>query len=182
MAIEDGVDAILWLRQHAEEYNLDTGRFVLCGDSAGGNLAFTVPLRLHEELGRREPPVQGQGQQQARTELAGIIAFYPTVDSTKFRQERDATNPISAKKSKIPASTLKFFDESYFLRENLPKKTGPAGSSPDPDTTWVDMSHPSISPALAPTFLLVTALPSRVAIYTCGWDQLLVEGNAFRDR
>lgn len=50
--IEDGVDAILWLRAHAEKYNLDTSRIVLCGDSAGGNLAFTVPLRLHEELER----------------------------------------------------------------------------------------------------------------------------------
>lgn len=105
------------------------------------------------------------------------------MDSTKSRQARDETNPIAAKKSKIPASALRFFDESYFLRENLPERTRtPAGSSPDPDATEVDMSHPSVSPGLAPTSLLVAALPSRVAIYTCGWDQLLVEGDVFRDR
>jgi putative ergosteryl-3beta-O-L-aspartate hydrolase len=36
-AIEDCVDAILWLCKYADEYNLDKIRFVLSGFSAGGN-------------------------------------------------------------------------------------------------------------------------------------------------
>jgi len=54
-AVEDGVDAILWLVEHAEELAIDPHRIALSGFSAGGNLCFTVLLRLHEELqGRRK--------------------------------------------------------------------------------------------------------------------------------
>lgn len=178
IAIEDGVDALLWLKAHAGEYNLDTRRFVLCGASAGGNLAFTVLLRLHEELQIRGHQDQERTRAITRTQLAGAISFYPTLDSTKSRQERDATNPISAKESKIPHSAFEFFDEACLVRENLPKKTAADGSN----TEEVDMAHPYVSPALAPTALLGEALPSQVPMYTCGWDQLLVEGNRFRER
>lgn len=34
--MEDGVDAVIWLWEHAGQYRLDRGRFVVCGDSAGG--------------------------------------------------------------------------------------------------------------------------------------------------
>lgn len=87
------------------------------------------------------------------------------------------SNSIAAKRSKIPQSTLKFFDDSYLLPENLPRKTGVG-----PDVGDVDLSHPYVSPGLAPTSLLLEALPSKVAIYTCRWDQLLVKGNVFRER
>jgi acetyl esterase/lipase len=163
--IEDGTDAILWLWENAVRYNLDPDRFAISGFSAGGNLAFTVPLRLHEELEKR---------QVAKTvRLAGIVAFYPPVDWTKTRDERDATNPIASQKSLIPQSALKFFDSSYLFQENLPRKPG---------SDEIDMADPYLSPGLTPSSLLLAALPRIVAIYTCGWDQLLVEGNKFRDR
>ncbi|KAJ6161199.1 hypothetical protein N7470_004595 [Penicillium chermesinum] len=166
--IEDGVDAVHWLWRHAEHYNLDRARFVLSGFSAGGNLAFTVPLRLHEELEK----LQLRGTPHEVT-LAGIVAFYPSVDWSRTREERDESNPVSAQKSMIAPGVLDFFDESYLLVQNLPRKPG---------SRVVDMSDKLLSPGLAPSCLLLSALPSCVAIYTCGWDQLLVEGNAFRER
>jgi hypothetical protein len=39
-----------------------------------------------------------------------------------------------------------------------------------------------VSPGLADEGLILASYPEHVAIYTCGWDQLLVEGNAFRER
>ncbi|KAJ5928877.1 hypothetical protein N7466_007833 [Penicillium verhagenii] len=168
IAIEDGVDAILWLWDHAENYNLDRKRFVLCGASAGGNLSFTVPLRLHEEL-----EVRGRLDTKSEIKLAGSVAFYPTVDWTRSRSERDATNPIAAERSMIPPKIFTFFDESYLLKENLPKLD---------DGKSVDMGHPYLSPGVAPTNLVLEAFPPSVAIYTCGWDQLLVEGNTLRER
>ncbi|KAJ5646776.1 hypothetical protein N7490_003148 [Penicillium lividum] len=167
-AIEDGVDAILWLWDHAENYNLDRNRFVLCGDSAGGNLSLTVPLRLHEELEKRD-----RLETNNDIKLSGSLAFYPSVDWTRTRLERDATNPIAAERSLIPQSVLTFFDESYLVSENLPK--GEDGKS-------VNMAHPYLSPGLAPTELLLEAFPPAVAIYTCGWDQLLIEGSVLRER
>ncbi|KAJ5129575.1 uncharacterized protein N7515_005614 [Penicillium bovifimosum] len=167
VALEDSVDAILWLWQHADLYNLDKKRFAVSGFSAGGNLALAVPIRLHEELQKERWAGLG------KIELAGLIAFYPSVDWTRTRAERDATNPVAAKKSMISPAMYKFFDESYLLVAGLPRRRG---------TGRVDMSHPYLSPGLATESLLLTAYPEAVAIYTCGWDQLLVEGNAFRER
>ncbi len=49
-AVEDGVDAIMYIAQHSEELLIDTDKTALSGFSSGGNMAFTVPLRLQEEL------------------------------------------------------------------------------------------------------------------------------------
>ncbi|KAJ5669658.1 hypothetical protein N7462_010728 [Penicillium macrosclerotiorum] len=167
--IEDGVDAVMWLWEHAAQYSLDRARFALSGASAGGNLAFTVPLRLHEELTNR---AQRQGKAVA-IGLAGIVAFYPSTDWSRTRSERDATNPIAPQKSMISPSLYAFFDESYLLPKALPKKPG---------SEEIDMAHPYLSPGLATACLLEASCPANVAIYTCGWDQLLAEGNAFRER
>ena len=43
-AVKDGRSAIRWLRQHADEYNLDTNRIVASGNSAGGHLALDCAL------------------------------------------------------------------------------------------------------------------------------------------
>ena len=49
-AVEDGCDAILYLALHADEFHLDVDRIAVSGFSSGGNMAFTVPLRLQEEV------------------------------------------------------------------------------------------------------------------------------------
>lgn len=180
--LEDCTDALIWLWDHADNYNLDRKRFALCGGSAGGNLALSVPLRLYEEMEKR-----GRREGKADIKLAGSLAFYPSVDWTKTRAERDATNPICAERSMIPPSVLKFFDESYLVKSNLPKRERPReqgeGEEDDGATEWeIDMGHPYLSPGITPTNLFLAATPPAVAIYTCEWDQLLVEGNALRER
>ncbi|CAI7644511.1 unnamed protein product [Penicillium glandicola] len=168
VALEDGVDAILWLWQEAPKYNLDKTRFALSGSSAGGNLALAVPFRLHDELQRKcWESIRGE------ITLAGLVTFYPGTDWTRTRAERDATNPIAPRKSMVSPALFELFDDSYLLPAGLPKR---------PATNRVDMSHPYLSPGIAPASLLQAAYPPAVAIYTCGWDQLLVEGNAFRER
>jgi len=49
-AVEDGVDAILYLVQHANSLMLDPDRFAVSGFSSGANMTFTVPLRLQSEV------------------------------------------------------------------------------------------------------------------------------------
>ncbi|KGO41125.1 Alpha/beta hydrolase fold-3 [Penicillium expansum] len=168
VGLEDGVNAILWLWQEAEKLNLDKTRFALSGFSAGGNLALAVPFRLHEELQKKRWTSIG-----GEISLAGLVVFYPSTDWTRTRKERDATNPIAAEKTMISPSMYKFFDDSYLLPTALPKR---------PDTGRTDMSHPYLSPGLASASLMHASYPPAVAIYTCGWDQLLVEGNTFRER
>jgi len=43
-AVKDARSAIRWLRQHAEEYGIDTNRVVVSGNSAGGHLALTCAM------------------------------------------------------------------------------------------------------------------------------------------
>lgn len=131
-------------------------------------MAFTVPLRLHEELEKYQ--LRGTPQD---IKLAGIVAFYPSVNWSRSREERNETNPVCRDKAMISPEVFSFFDNSYLLVQNLPRK---------PSSHVVDMSDKLLSPALAPSCLLLSALPPCVAIYTCGWDQLYVEGNEFRER
>lgn len=48
-AVEDGVDAVIWIHKHAAEFGIDTDKIMLSGFSSGANMAFTVPLRLYDE-------------------------------------------------------------------------------------------------------------------------------------
>jgi len=43
-AVMDARSAIRWLRQHADEYNIDTNRIVASGNSAGGHLVLCTAL------------------------------------------------------------------------------------------------------------------------------------------
>lgn len=49
-AVEDGVDAVLWVAEHAEELGIDSDKIALSGFSSGANMAFTVPIRLYDHL------------------------------------------------------------------------------------------------------------------------------------
>lgn len=49
-AVEDGVDAVIWVHQHAEELGIDPNKIALSGFSSGANMACTVPLRLWDEM------------------------------------------------------------------------------------------------------------------------------------
>lgn len=49
-AVEDGVDAIIWVHKHAVELGIDRDKIAISGFSSGGNMAFTVSLRLHDYM------------------------------------------------------------------------------------------------------------------------------------
>ncbi|OQO10768.1 hypothetical protein B0A48_04068 [Cryoendolithus antarcticus] len=48
-AVEDGADAVVWVHKHASDLGIDADKIALSGFSSGGNMAFTVPLRLWDE-------------------------------------------------------------------------------------------------------------------------------------
>lgn len=49
-AVEDGVDAVIWVHQNADELGIDPNKIALSGFSSGANMACTVPLRLWDEM------------------------------------------------------------------------------------------------------------------------------------
>jgi acetyl esterase/lipase len=53
-AVDDAVDALLYLSANSQELGLDPSRIALSGFSAGANLTFSVPLRLEYHTKRHE--------------------------------------------------------------------------------------------------------------------------------
>lgn len=183
-AVEDGVDAILYLAGHADEFNIDLDKIVVSGFSSGGNMAFTVPLRLQEELDnecatgedRREsvllqarPPLlkalsDGRilRRQKCAIKVKAVVSWYPSTDYTRTRDERRATQ-ADRLDQQLPAVFTELFDESYL----------------QPPT--MDKSNPYLSPGVAPNHMLA-GLPQEIIMFTSEWDMLLKEGEEFRDR
>lgn len=169
-AVEDGVDAILHLIHNAERLKIDENLIAVSGFSAGGNMAFTVPLRLDQELkpiwdsvvqtGREGQTVIKSGAKTGR--IVGIVAWYPSTDFTRPREERRASNGRVDKE--LPRFFTQLFDDSYLF----PPKT-------------IDLSSPYLSPGVASEDML-GILPNDIVLITCEYDELHAEGEQFRDR
>ncbi|OMP81797.1 Arylacetamide deacetylase-like 2 [Diplodia seriata] len=184
-AVEDGVDAILYLAEHAESLLIDIERVAVSGFSSGGNMSLTVPLRLQGEVvpephdaetpfGMSPAPgstdnIPQKALSRGRTlvnvrrelRLKAIVAWYPSTDYTVTREQRRMT--CVRKDQELPAVFTQLFDESYL----------------SPPT--MDMSNPYLSPGRAPDTMMA-GLPEDIIMFTCEWDMLLAEGERLRDR
>jgi hypothetical protein len=136
-------EVILYLSEHAEELGLDINNFAVSGFSAGENMAFSVPLRLHAEIlasenGRDADTIvcivdaKSWGEVVAGT-FKAIVAWYPSVDFTP-RLEREAipTRP--------DLMMSKFFTDLFGASYLYPPT--------------LDYSPPYLSPGVAPAELL----------------------------
>jgi len=164
-AVDDGVEALLYLARHAGELGLDVSRVALSGFSAGGNLAITVPLRLRgrissevkEQFGRAES-TQRLVDQTSDLNIVALFCWYPILDFLESRDHRRAMS-IMPNKS-MPKFFTSLFDEAYL-----------------PDLN--DRSSIFASPARASDRILSEALPPDVWLYICEWDMLMKEGQTF---
>ena len=163
-AVEDGVDAILWLSKHGESLGLDCRNMALSGFSSGGNLCFTVALRLEAEIKKLSNEALDPTPEANVAIPRALVSWYPSVDYTRSRAERRASNPGGVSKS-LPLFLTDVFDASYLYPPRA-----------------ISTDDPYLSPAVAPDSTLTTGLPTHIALYTCEWDQLFVEGEAFRTR
>lgn len=157
-AIEDGVCALLYLSAHAETLGINPSQISLSGFSAGGNMAFAVPLRLQTY---KRAVVDQPDQNRHLPLIASIIAWYPSLDNRLTRSERRARNPKPSKN--LPSILTNLFDASYF----------PVKAS---------VESPYASPAAATQEDLMMALPEDIILYLCEWDMLLQEGKEFAER
>jgi len=93
-AVEDGVDAVLYVARNAEELWIDADKIAVSGFSAGGNMAFTVPLRLQEEL----DPALDTGEAMAQHVDPDVVAAVPP------ERRKLSVNPSELIHSIYPAS------------------------------------------------------------------------------
>ena len=154
-AVEDGTDVLLWLETHAALYHLDAARVAISGFSAGGNMCFSVPLRLHHELSLRPRPTSSK--------IVAIAAFYPSTDFTATRESKRATNARPDKE--LPKVFTDLFDACYLHPPND-----------------IAMDNPFLSPAMAGDREVLAAFPEDMMLVLCEWDQLRAEGERWRDR
>ncbi|KAJ5239649.1 hypothetical protein N7468_004268 [Penicillium chermesinum] len=165
VAVDDCVEALLYLASHAGDLALDVSRVALSGFSAGGNLAVTVPLRLqgrvltkiNENLGRTES-TQRLVDQTSDLNIVALFCWYPILDFLESRDHRRAMSIMPNKT--LPKFFTNLFDEAYL-----------------PDIA--DRSSPFASPVRASDRLLSEGLPQDVFLYICEWDMLMKEGQTF---
>ncbi|MCO6453655.1 MAG: alpha/beta hydrolase [Caldilineales bacterium] len=76
--------AILWLKQHADDYKVDPDRIVLMGGSAGGHLALLAAYTPDDA--RFQPATVSQS-----TAVHGVVAFYPPADLRRANADAENT-------------------------------------------------------------------------------------------
>ncbi|RAO69337.1 uncharacterized protein BHQ10_005349 [Talaromyces amestolkiae] len=168
-AVDDGVEALLYLAAHAGELGIDASRIALTGFSSGGNLAITVPLRLQDRLKNDaasdivnitpfDSTQNLMTENQGNLQIVATFAWYPLLDFVASRAHRRAMSVIPGKT--MPSFFTTLFDESYL-----------------PDHT--ERSSPFASPERATDEMLAAGLPHDIFLYTCEWDMLLQEGQRF---
>ncbi|KAI0469563.1 Alpha/Beta hydrolase protein [Xylaria cf. heliscus] len=147
VAVEDGVDALLYVIRHAAELRIDPDRLATSGFSAGGNIAITAPMRLH---------LLSQTMRIPSHTIVALATFYPITDYTLSRKERraGAVKPEAT----LPTSLTNLFDASYLFPPEL------------------NLADPCLSPNKASDELLIQSIPNNVFFFTCEWDMLLNEG------
>ena len=164
-ALHQCYDVVRWANDNREALQIDPDETVLCGHSAGGNLAAAITLMNHE---RHDFPVSLQ------------ILDYPCLDLyTPPQLKRNAyKNP-----QKIPLDFAKlcrsvFVDDAYRIDPTLHSRAEQLFTS-----VYVDDDcrlDPTVSPLFAPDEMLA-GLPEAL-IFTCGDDSLGEEAEKYAYR
>ena len=97
-SLEDSINAVNYIFENNKQIKFDKKKVVVCGDSAGGNLALIVAILSKE---KKLPKIIGQ------------ILFYPWIDFTMSRPSMS----INLDGLIVKKSTLDYFADHY-LNEN----------------------------------------------------------------
>ena len=100
-AVEDGVDSVIYIHQHAEELGIDQNKIALSGFSSGGNMCFTVPLRLYDELhafprdDSSRPPTRKDASPHGKASLLSDGTPSASNSTTRLTQLSENTTAVS---------------------------------------------------------------------------------------
>lgn len=153
--VEDCADAIVQIREQADEFGVDPNRLVISGFSAGGGMALAswALLKDHAKWGYKIP--------RSASQIAGLALFYPSLDQTVPKARKREGLP--RQDLLLPKGLTDIFDSCYL--------------KPVPVLERGDIR---LSPALMPDDL-VDQLPP-VYLCLCEHDMLAAEGLEFSRR
>ncbi|KIV85817.1 hypothetical protein PV11_01473 [Exophiala sideris] len=201
--VDDCVESILWVAEHAAELHIDQTNIALSGFSAGANLTFAAPLRLayhrkvnatddkafsptssHTMHSDTEANDYGDHDQETHN-------FVTPVHSTQNLVRKETKTPLRIRTVIAWYPLLDWtMSRSRKIRESRnPKKCLPKTFTdlfdfsylPPPDMVG-DHCSPYASPGLAQDHMLIDGLPEDIQMWLCEWDMLLREGQVFADR
>lgn len=86
-ALIDASNAIVYVREHAKEWNTDPDKIIVCGFSAGAHLAGSIGI-----MGKKEEAIK---QNNDLNKVNGMILCYPVISSGQFAH-RGSFNAIGA--------------------------------------------------------------------------------------
>ncbi|CAK3821984.1 AB hydrolase superfamily [Lecanosticta acicola] len=127
-AVEDGVDAVVWIHNHAEELGINRDKIALSGFSSGGNMAFTVPLRLHDQqtgFARNESDLDLSKQQDGTAEASTLHAK-PSISDDR---EHTASSSSTEVTQNPDASTAQLVDPNGPSPEPTPSRPHKTGTT-----------------------------------------------------
>ncbi len=93
-SLEDSINAVKYVFENSKQIKFDKNKVVVCGDSAGGNLALIISILSKEQ---KLPKIRGQ------------ILFYPWIDFTMSRPSMS----IKLDGLIVKKSTLDYFADHY---------------------------------------------------------------------
>ncbi|KAK5458394.1 hypothetical protein LTS15_004474 [Exophiala xenobiotica] len=208
--VDDCVESILYISDHAAELHIDQTNIALSGFSAGANLAFSAPFRLahHHNVNaiadnKSSRPTTSHTlsstlNDDSDTEANDNELHYhethnfvtPVQSTSKLVQQRTET-PLQIRSVVAWYPLLDWtMSRSRKIRESLnPKKCLPKTFTdlfdfsylPPPDMAG-DHCSPYASPGLAQDYMIVDSLPQDIQMWLCEWDMLLREGQIFAER
>jgi acetyl esterase len=100
-AVEDALVGTRWVADHLAELGGDPVRFVIAGDSAGGNLAAVVAQAWRDEVAAGRPP------------LAAQLLIYPAVDLHDAGVERYPSRSDNAEDYFLTSADMRWFGWHY---------------------------------------------------------------------
>ena len=211
-AVEDGVDAILYLARHADELLLDVDRIAVSGFSSGGNMSFTVPLRLQGEMLESLPLSTTSLATAAATaalsttnflappQLSGLATAHSNATSrlsllSTTTQKDGTTVAISSGGRELKLRGLvAFYPSTDYTQTREQRRRTCACADQQLPAVFTDLFDESYlqpptldmtNPFLSPGVApahMLAALPDDIVLFTCEWDMLLAEGERLRDR
>jgi acetyl esterase/lipase len=104
--------AVKYIRDHAEDWNVDPDRIYLWGASAGGHLAAHYACTWHDEL----PKLTGLSAVDLK--IAGLLLNYPVITSGEYANRHSITNLLREKAE--DSEELRRVSLEYRVNEYMP--------------------------------------------------------------
>ncbi len=104
--------AIAYIREHAEEYNIDKDKIILCGFSAGGHAAASVGVHYDKAVVKEFAEVDG-----IINKPNGLILGYPVITDDLQKTHMGTYDNFCLGQE----DAKEFFGLEHFVTENTPK-------------------------------------------------------------